>query len=45
MTLATLFASGSWKAHSQNALAKEARKAWEDLLASKGDERLWPFGT
>ena len=35
-----------WKAHdlsrtTHKALAKEARKAWDDLLASKGDERLW----
>ena len=38
---AALIASGSWKAHEHKALAKEARKAWDDLLASKGDERLW----
>ena len=38
---AALIASGSWKAHAHKALAKEARKAWDDLLASKGDERLW----
>ena len=38
---AALIASGSWKAHEHKALAKEARKAWDDLLASKGDKRLW----
>lgn len=37
---AAMIASGSWKAHAHKALAKEARKAWDDLLATKG-ERLW----